>query len=437
MPYDSRTRRSFLKNSAVALAAAAPLAKAAPSDRVNMGFIGIGIRGNHLLRTFTQFPDVNPVAVCDLYDGYLETAREITNPKIATTRDYRAILDRKDIDAVTIATPDHWHTRILLEAVAAGKDVYCEKPMTWSVDEGNRIVAAMKKSDRILQIGSEGKSSANTAKAREIVKSGVLGKINLVRVTDYRNSKDGAWVYPIPPDASLETVDWNRFLGSTAKIPWSPERFFRWRCWWEYSGGIATDMFVHFLTTLHEVLDARRPRSAVANGGIYKWKDGRAVPDVFTAVFEYPGDYQVQLMMNFDSTKGAVQGRGMTIMGSDATLVVGGRDGGLVLYREDPNKVDWQQAVWFPKRLREQFDAEQKAKPMQPVPPEMEVIEVPRDPNRLTHMGMFLKSVKDRSPSVEDAECGHNAAAGAHMANYAFRHRCVAGLDAAGKLVAL
>jgi predicted dehydrogenase len=420
------------------LAAAAPLAKAAPSDRVNMGFIGLGIRGNHLLRTFTKFPDVNPVAVADLYDGYLQNAREVTDGKVATGKDYRAILDRKDVDAVTIATPDHWHTRIVLDAIAAGKDVYCEKPMTWSVEEGRRIVAAMKKSDRILQIGSEPKSSAATAKAREIVKSGVLGKINLVRAADYRNSKDGAWVYPIPPDASPETVDWNRFLGSTPKIPWSPERFFRWRCWWEYSGGIATDMFVHMLTTLHEILDQKLPRSAVAHGGIYRWNDGRTVPDVFTAVYEYPGDYQVQLLVDFASTKGNVIARGTTIMGSDATLAIGGRDGALVLYREDPNRVDWQQAGWFPKRLRDQFNAEQKAKPALPKSAEMEVIEIPRDPDRPTHMGFFLKSVKDRSPSVEDAETGHNAATAAHMANHAFRHRCVAGIDvSSGAMIAL
>src|SRR5271157_4528595 len=130
MSNDFESRRSFLKTSAMAMAAGAPLAKAAPSDRVNMGFIGLGIRGNHLLRTFTRFPDVNPVAVADLYDGYLENAREVTDGRVWTGKDYRSILDRKDVDAVTIATPDHWHTRIVLDAIGAGKDVYCEKPMT-------------------------------------------------------------------------------------------------------------------------------------------------------------------------------------------------------------------------------------------------------------------------------------------------------------------
>jgi predicted dehydrogenase len=419
------------------LAASTRAVKAAPSDRVNMGFIGMGIRGNHLLRSFLKFPEVNPVAVADLYDGYLENAREVTDGKVGTAKDYRAVLDRKDVDAVTVATPDHWHTRMVLDAIGAGKDVYCEKPMTWSVEEGYRIMKAMKNSDRILQIGSEPKSSATTAKAREIVKSGVLGKINLVRAADYRNSQDGAWVYPIPPDASPETVDWNRFLGSAAKIPWSPERFFRWRCWWEYSGGIATDMFVHMLTTLHEILDAKLPKSVASSGGIYRWNDGRTVPDMLLSVFEYPGDYQMELLVNFASSKGRVISRGMTIMGSEATLVIGGPDGGLALYREDPNQVDKQYAGQFPRRLKAQFDAEQREKPVLPKPQEMEVIEVARDPNRPTHMGFFLKSVKDRTASVEDAEAGHNAACAAHMANHAFRHRSMAGLDATtGQLVA-
>jgi predicted dehydrogenase len=197
-------------------------------------------------------------------------------------------------------------------------------------------------------------------------------------------------------------------------------------------------MFVHMLTTLHEILDAGLPKSVVSNGGIYRWNDGRAVPDVFASVFEYPGDYQLELLVDFASTKGNVIARGMTIMGSQATLVIGGRDGALVLYREDPNKVDFQQAGWFPRRLREQFNAEQRAKPALPKPPEMEVVEVPRDPSRPTHMGFFLESVKHRTPSVEDATAGHNAAAAAHMANYAFRHHCVAGLNAAtGGLTAL
>lgn len=440
-------RRAFLQTSATLLGAAGAggsRLKAAPSDRVNLGFIGLGIRGNHLLRSFQKFPDVNPVAAVDLYDGYLQNAREVTDGRIRTGKDYRELLGRKDIDAVTIATPDHWHTRMVLDAISAGKDVYCEKPMTWSVKEGYRILAAMKSSDRILQVGSEPKSSLLTAKAREIVKSGVLGKINLVRAADYRNSRDGAWVYPIPPDASLETVDWNRFLGTAPKIPWSPERFFRWRRWWEYSGGLATDMFVHMLTTLHEILDVKLPANVVSNGGLYTWNDGRTVPDLLISVYEYPEKFQMQLCVDFGSSKGHLAGRGIVIQGNQGTLIVGGRDGELVLYPEDPNQVARQYAGHFPRKLREgfqrslEFEADGTPRQALPKPKEMEVIPVVRDPERPTHMGFFIKSVKDRSPSVEDAQAGHHAAAAAHMANQAYRRRRMVGIHAAsGKMVDL
>lgn len=410
----------------------------AASDRINLGFIGFGIRGNQLRRSFQKLPEANIVAVADVYDGYLQNAREVINDNIQTTKDYRVLLDRKDIDAVVVATPDHWHTRIVLEAISAGKDIYIEKPMTWSVEEGYQVMRAVKNSDRILQVGSEPKSSQSAAKARAVVKSGVLGKINLVRSGDYRNSADGAWVYPIPPDASPATVDWERFLGPAPKIPWSPERFFRWRCWWEYSGGIATDMFVHQLTTLHEILDLKLPKSVVSHGGIYRWNDGRTTPDLLTSVFEYPGDFQMELCVNFGSTKGRTHARGQAIMGSEATLILGGADGDMVIYREDPNAVQWQGAGHFPRKLREQFEAERKAKQPLPKPKEIEVVEFTRDPQWPSHQAFFLKSIRDRTPSVEDAECGHNAAAASHLANYALRNNCRAGFDPQnGKPIAL
>jgi Predicted dehydrogenases and related proteins len=143
---------------------------------------------------------------------------------------------------VVIATPDHWHHRMTLDALDAGKHVYVEKPMTWSIEQGREVVAAVQKSGKLLMVGSGAKTSALTAKAREIVKSGVLGKVNMVRMLNHRNNPEGAWVYPIPPDASPRTVDWARFLGPAPKRAYDPKVFFRWRCWWEYSGGVATDL---------------------------------------------------------------------------------------------------------------------------------------------------------------------------------------------------
>jgi len=428
------TRRHFIQTGAVGTVAS----RLAASDRFSLGIIGFGKRGNELRRYFEKFPEVNMVAVADLYDGYLQNAREVINEKILTTKEYQAILDRKDIDAVAIATPEHWHLRMVLDALSAGKDIYCEKPLTFTVDEGAQIVKAAKNSSRILQVGSQGKTSPATAKAREIIKSGVLGKLNLVMSNSGRNSLDGAWRYPIPPDASPQTVDWNRFLGNSPKLPWNQERFFHWRNYWEYSGGIATDMFVHTLCTMHEILDVKLPKSVVSHGGNYQWKDGRTVPDLMTSVFEYPGDFQIELCVNLECSKMSAFTRGPAFMGSEAAMVMGGREG-IMLYREDPNLVRAQYAGPLPRKWREQFEAERKKLEPLPKPRDVETIEIPgRGDDVANHVGLFVRSVKDRTPSVEDAETGHNAATAAHMANYALLHNCRAGLDPkSGKLKAI
>ncbi|HYM12865.1 MAG TPA: Gfo/Idh/MocA family oxidoreductase [Bryobacterales bacterium] len=433
MSETTSSRRAFLRDSAALLGAAqagASALKAAANDRVNMGFIGVGIRGTHLLRSFQAMPDTNIVAAADLYDGHLENVKELTDGKADTGKDYRRLLDRKDIDAVAIATPDHWHTRMVLDAISAGKDIYCEKPMTWSIEEGLEIMRAMKDSTRRLQVGSEAKSSPVTAKAKEIVQSGALGKVNMVRAANYRNSAEGAWRYPIPPDASAETVDWKRFLGSAPPMPWSPERFFRWRCWWEYSGGVATDLFVHLITTIHEIAGLTLPKTVVSNGGIYRWHDGRTVPDLMTSLYEYPQGLIVDLCVNLGNAHGDGV-RGLVIMGTDATMVIGNRGyGGIEIFPEAPDLGVQRYGInGWPKKLREQYfeshgwspDGRPKtvmAKAKQP-----EQVKVIPDPNRPTHMGFFIQSVKERTPTAENEVEGHHAAAAAHMANLAYRER--------------
>jgi predicted dehydrogenase len=425
--HENSSRRKFLRDSAGLVALAQAPLKAAPSERVNLGFIGLGIRGSYLLKRFQAMPDTNAVAAADLYDGHLQNAKEVTDGKIQTGKEYRAVLDRKDVDAVVIATPDHWHMRMVLDAVSAGKDVYCEKPMTWSIEEGIQIQKVMKQSDRLLQIGSEGKTDQITAKAKEVVKSGVLGKINLARAAFFRNTAEGAWRYPIPPDASPETVDWPKFLGPAPRIPWSPERFFRWRCWWEYSGGVATDLFVHLLTTLHEILDLELPSSVVSNGGIYRWRDGRTVPDLMSSVYEYPSGMVMELCVNLGNARGDGV-RGFTIMGSQGTMVVGNRAGNIEVYPEAPDLgVQRYGTNGWPKKLREQYfesagaDPDGKLKNPPPMPKEKQEIRVAHDPAWPSHFAHFIRSVKERAPSVEDAVAGHNAAAAAHLANLSYR----------------
>lgn len=287
------SRRTFLNSAAAATiyrlvdSAPAVAATAAPSDTVNLGFVGVGIRGSQLLEEFSQIPGVNPVIAADLYDGHLDHAKEFTQGKIQTTKRYEDVIGRKDLDAIVIAVPDHWHKQMTLETLSAGKHVYIEKPMTWSLQEGPEIIAAEKKAGKVLMVGSGGKTTTLVAKTREVVASGELGAVRQVRMMQYRNSKEGAWIYPVPPDASPKTIDWDRFIGPAPKRAFSPEVFFRWRCWWEYSGGVATDLFVHLLTTMHEVMNVQAPVSAVSQGGLYRWKDGRTVPDVMESLFEY------------------------------------------------------------------------------------------------------------------------------------------------------
>jgi predicted dehydrogenase len=439
------SRRDF-----IATAMLAPIlpTKLGANERVNLGFIGVGTMGTGHVWRALPLPDVNVVAAIDLYDGRLTHIKEVTEGRIETGKEYRALLDRKDIDAVVIATPDHWHKKMTIDALEAGKDVYCEKPLTWSIDEGPEIIAAVKRTKRLLQVGAQGKTAESTLKAREIIASGRLGKIHLVRMGWYRNTADGAWHAPIPPDASPRTVDWDQFLGSGPKIPWSPERFFRWRCWWEYSGGLATDLFVHVLTEVNEIMRTTLPTSVSAHGGTFYWKDGRNTPDVLQAVFEYSG-FLFQVSGNLVGSLGFARGEftdGVTFIGSDATLVVDGPEGPLVLYTEPPERLrqvprysinSWPQKLQDEYYERMRISEADRTAARAPERAQAERIGVPDDPSRGTrHLALFVKSVKDRSPSVESAEDGHHAAAAAHLANIAYRKRQTVRLDpATGKVV--
>jgi predicted dehydrogenase len=396
------------------------LRAAAPNDQIGLGFIGVGIRGTQLLEGFKAISGVRVVAAADCYDGHLTNVKEVTNGAAATTRDYQAILARNDVDAVVIATPDHWHRQMTLDALSAGKHVYIEKPLTLSIGEGREIIAAAEKSNKLVQVGSGAKTGAATAKARELIKSGVLGKVNMIRMENNRNNPEGAWVYPVPPDASPQTVDWDRFIGPAAKRPFDPKVFFRWRCWWEYSGGVATDLFVHLLSALHEFMDVTGPQSVVSQGGIYRWNDGRTVPDVMNSIYEYPQGFIADMYVNLGNSRGM---SGTVVMGSEGTLVIGGR--GLVLYPE-PNFPDVQRygTIGWPKALRAKYFEENGCTPegdfKVPPPPAKasQEIKLERKPS---HHELFILSLRNNTPSVETAAEGHYAAGAGHLANLAYR----------------
>ncbi len=433
-------RRQFLHRSLVGTAATpfalrllaneavASTAGVGPNDRIQVGIIGVGARvQSGLLDAALAAPGVEVVGVCDAYKGRVARALERLAGKAKDYGDYRALLADPSIDAVIVSTPDHWHERQTIEALAAGKDVYLEKPMTFAIDEGPRMIAAAEKSGRILQIGSNGMSSKLQQTAREIVGSGKLGEITLVRASYDRNTDSGAWLYPIPPDANPESVDWEMFLGPAAKRPFSLERFFRWRCYWDYSGGIATDLFVHLMTTIHHVMGATVPELVVATGANYRHQKTHEVPDTLNASAVYGKErFSVSLSATFNNA--AASDSGFVILGSEGSLAF--RGGRLIFTPEHPVEGnDWivsswpsplESAYWADPEVQKRERPDTWASAMQG---QGEAWQEVGPDSTVLHMARFFDSVRTRKPSVQDGRLGHHAAAVAHMVNESIRRQ--------------
>src|SRR5246500_4339428 len=329
-------RRNFLKVAGTATAASAlgvkthalkvlpldPPAPFAANDHIQLALIGAGIQGQGDTRTAVQVPGVKLVAVADCYNGRLEHSKELWGDDIFTTRDYKEILARKDIDAVIIGTPDHWHKQASIDAMRAGKDVYCEKPMIHLNADGPERIGTERATNRILQIGGHGVSSIIYVKAKELLASGAIGQLNMVSAHWDRNSAMGAWNYTVPPDASTETCDWPRFLGTAPQIPFNGEHFFQWRKWKAYGSGVAGDLFVHLFSGTHFITGAQGPTRAMATGGLRFWKDGRNVPDVMLGLFDYPQGFNLSLRVNF--VDGGEENEGLIFTGSEGTMEIAG-----------------------------------------------------------------------------------------------------------------
>ncbi len=426
----SISRRSFLSSSAAGAAAvrvaagqqSAPTRPVGANDRITVGMIATGARAHELLEAIKKVEGTEIVAICDAYKGRAERAVSRTNNRARSVADYRQILADKSIDVVTVASPDHWHRTHVVEALKAGKDVYCEKPLTYAVEEGNDIVQTARRTGRIVQVGSQGMSSQIQNRAREMIRAGKLGQLTMIRASFNRNTASGAWIYPIPPDASPATVNWEMFLGPAPKRPFDLARFFRWRCYKDYSGGISTDLFVHLCTTIHYLTDAKVPSSVVALGQLYRWKESRDVPDTLNAVLEYPEGFTVNLSATFNnqmSAEGSFQ-----FLGTEGSLALGG--GSLNLFAEtavEDNRwivESWAKALedayWRdPKVLQQERAATQP-------PRVIETVQTFRETGleaTVQHFQHFFESVRSRRPPIEDALMGHRAAACAHMINRA------------------
>jgi predicted dehydrogenase len=416
-------RRTFLNSAAkttLALAATRvhPLfaersaaAKASPNDNIQLALIGAGIQGQGDTRIALQVPGVKLVAVADCYDGRLAHAKELWGSDLFTTRDYREILSRKDIDAVLIATPDHWHKQAAVDAMRAGKDVYLEKPMIHLYSDGPEIIDAARSTNRILQVGSQRVSSIVYAKAKELLASGAIGKLNMVTARWDRNSSMGAWNYSIPLDASPETCDWTRFLGSAPKIPFSPERFFQWRKWKDYGSGVAGDLFVHLFSGTHFITGSHGPTRAMATGGLRFWKDGRDADDVLLALFDYPQGFNLSLHVNF--VDGGEESEGlMEIAGNKVTVTR------TPLATEPGYTV----STFTDAMQRAYMEQYRKKYPIQhpngPPPREVEAFVAPPEySDSYDHFRNFFDSVRSRTPVVEDPTFGFRAAGAALLSN--------------------
>ena len=340
------SRRSFIKKAAIGSAAlsATPLIVTASAneqeiildrtyltetfsanDQIQLGLIGSGIQGIYDTTAALKVSGVKLVAVCDLYDGRLDRAKELWGNDIFTTRDYRKLLERKDIDAVIVATPDHWHQKITIDAMKAGKAVYCEKPMVQNFDEGQAIIKTQKQTGSICQVGSQGMASLGNEKAKQLYEDGAIGELVMLDMYNDRYSAEGAWQYPIPPDANPNTIDFDTFLGNAPKTPYDLKRFFRWRNYQDYGTGVAGDLFVHAFSTLNHVINSYGPNRALATGGLRYWNDGRDVPDVTITLYDYPktdthAAFNAAFRINFIAGSGG--GGGFRLIGTEGEMEI-------------------------------------------------------------------------------------------------------------------
>jgi predicted dehydrogenase len=423
------TRRHFLQaGTATGLALPALSAQTSPNDRIQIALIGAGGMGTGDAESSLAQPGVEIVAVSDVYDGRLARAKERWGNGVFTTRDYREVLARPDVDAVIVATPDHRHAQISIDAMNQRKDVYVEKPMVQKVEDGRRLADAQKKTNRILQVGSQRVSSIVYQKARDLLKQGVIGPVNMIEAWWDRNSAMGAWQYSIPPDASPSTIDWDRFLGSAPKRPFEPVRLFRWRNYRDYGTGVAGDLFVHLFSGMHYIVGALGPTRVFATGGLRFWKDGRDVPDVMLGLYEYPETanhpaFNLALRVNFVS--GAGETSGFRFVGSEGILTVGN---GVTVAKQPREAAPGYTIDTFPKNVQEEFLKQYREKyPSQRAtadamrPKLNEEYLPPRGYNdHLDHHRVFIDAVRSRKPVVEDADFGLRAAGPALLSNTSY-----------------
>ena len=385
------------------------------NDQIQLAVIGAGGMGMADVETALSIPGVRLVAVADCFDGRLAAARENYGQDLFTTRDYREVLARDDVDAVICATPDHWHKRISVEALTAGKSVYCEKPMVHSIAQGADVVKAQHESGKTFQVGSQGMSSLGNEKAKELLAAGEIGELNYAEGFWARNDPIGAWQYAIPENATEETIDWEMFLGDAPRKPYDPLRIFRWRNYRDYGTGVSGDLFVHLFSSLHFITSSVGPRKIMAQGGLRYWKDGREVPDILLGMFDYPETeahppFNLSLRVNFvDGTSGTTF---LRLVGSEGAMDVTWTE--VVLRR---NKAVSPTDVFSQRKADEMDQGVEARKQMLPPAESIFMVEDGYMGAHFDHFMNFFRGVRDGRPVNEDAEFGLRAAAPALACN--------------------
>ena len=404
--------------------------KISANDKVRLAVIGFGIQGHIDLATALKVPGVELAAVCDLYNGRLVNAKELYGNDIFTTRNYQEVLDRNDVDAIIIASSDHYHARITKDALKKGKAVYCEKPMVHKISEGPDVIKTHQASKKMMQVGSQRVSSIVYAKAQDLYKAGEIGKLNMVNAVYDRQSSIGAWEYTMPPDASAETVDWNRYTDGVSKMDFDPKKFFWWRNYRDFGTGVAGDLFIHLLSGTHVITSSKGPNKIYAGGQLSYWKDGRDVPDIMTGILQYPetpehAAFQLTLQVNFISGTGGQES--IRLVGEEGIMEIKGRS--LKVHHsimpKAPGFGGYDAVFTYPKQMQETLtqaynqkysDEDKKA----PSKADIDFNAPQGYSEHLDHFTNFFDSVRTGKPVVEDSVFGYRAAAPALACNESY-----------------
>jgi predicted dehydrogenase len=393
---DSDSRRDFLRKTssgALAITAASYARVLGANERIHLGLIGAGNRGNHVMSLFQNKPQIQVVAICDVYGQAVESTRQKA-PGSAGFGDYRKLLETKPLDAVLIATPDHWHSRIAIAALNAGKDVYCEKPLTRTIEEGPQIVKAARENNRICQVGMQQRSAKHYREAKEkYFETGKLGAITLARTWWYGNS----WhLRKAPPELQTQPrdLDWAGFVGPVNWRDYDPQQFYNWRAYLDYGGGQVTDLFTHWIDVVHMFTGREIPSAASAAGGVYHYRDGRTAPDTINVLLEY--SEPKPFTATFEATLApGITGEAIEMCGTEGRLWI-----------------DRSRYEFYPVGAKQPSDVVKA-----------EVLEGVRDSLTQDHVNNFLDCLQSRAKPNGDVLIGHRSAQASHLGNISYERK--------------